>query len=123
MTLLDTVWLGFIAPGFYKKHIGFIMAKNPNLIAAIIFYLIFVLGVTTFVIYPSWKNFQSLTKTGILGALFGLVTYATYDLTNQASLNNWPYIVTFVDLLWGTVLIALVSIIAVSLLKRLFKEI
>ena len=75
------------------------------------------MGVTVFVVYPGWKNIDSLMKVGLLGALFGLVTYATYDLTNQATLKNWPQIVTIVDLLWGTLLTAVVSVVAVSILK------
>ena len=119
MTILDAAWLGLLAPAFYKKHIGFIMADTPNWLAAIAFYLIFILGVTVFVVYPGWKNVDSLVKVGLLGALFGLVTYATYDLTNQATLKNWPHIVTIVDLLWGTILTAVVSVVAVVILKAL----
>ena len=121
MTVLDAIWLGLIAPAFYKKHIGFIMADNPNWMAAIAFYLIFILGVTVFVVYPGWKNVDSLVKIGLLGALFGLVSYATYDLTNQATIKNWPLIVTIVDLVWGTVLTATVSVLSVSILKTLIK--
>ncbi len=121
MAVLDAAWLGLVAPAFYKKHIGFIMTDKPNWHAAIAFYLIFILGVTVFVVYPGWKNVDSLVKVGLLGALFGLVTYATYDLTNQATLKNWPHIVTFVDLLWGTVLAATVSVVAVLLLKVFIK--
>lgn len=121
MTLLDAAWLGWIAPSFYKKHIGFILAEKTNWIAAVAFYLIFILGVTVFVVYPGWKDSFGLVKIGLLGGVFGLVTYATYDLTNQATIKNWPAIVTFVDLLWGTVLTASVSIVAVSVLRALFK--
>ena len=121
MAALDAAWLGLIAPAFYKKHIGFIMADKPNWPAAVAFYLIFILGVTIFVVYPGWKNVDSLVKIGLLGALYGLVTYATYDLTNQATLKNWPNIVTLVDLLWGTVLTAVVSVVAVSILRALIK--
>lgn len=121
MTLLDAAWLGLIAPKFYKKHIGFIMADNPNWLAAVAFYLIFILGVCVFVVYPGRKNTSTLTNIGLHGALFGLVTYATYDLTNQATLKNWPAIVTGVDLLWGTFLTGLVSIVVVSLLRQFIK--
>lgn len=121
MALLDAAWLGLVAPAFYKKHIGFILADKPNWLAAIAFYLIFILGVTIFVVYPGWKNIDSLVKVGLLGALFGLVTYATYDLTNQSTLKNWPRIVTIVDILWGTVLTAVVSVVAVSILRTLVK--
>ncbi len=119
MTVLDAFWLGLIAPSFYKKHIGFIMAEKPNWFAALAFYLIFIAGVTLFVVYPGWKNVDSFLKIGLLGAIFGLVTYATYDLTNQATLKNWPYIVTIIDLLWGTLLTAVVSIVAVLVLRTL----
>ena len=121
MALLDAAWLGLIAPAFYKKHIGFILAEKPNWFAAIAFYLIFILGVTVFIVYPGWKNLDSLVKIGLLGALFGLVTYATYDLTNQATLKNWPHNVTIVDLLWGSALTAAVSVVAVSILRALAK--
>lgn len=122
MAVLDAAWLGLVAPKFYKKHIGFIMTDKPNWLAAIAFYLIFILGVTIFVVYPGWKNVDSLIKIGLLGALFGLVTYATYDLTNQATLKNWPKIVTIVDLIWGTVLTATVSVVAVLILRALLKQ-
>ena len=121
MTILDAVWLGLIAPKFYKKHIGFIMADKPNWFAAAAFYLIFILGVTLFIVYPGWKDHWAILKIALMGGLFGLVTYATYDLTNQATLKNWPAIVTGVDLLWGTLLTGAVSVVAVSILKALVK--
>jgi len=121
LSFLDAAWLGLIAPAFYRKHIGFIMAKKPNWYAAIAFYLIFVLGVTVFIVYPGWHNDYSLYRVGLSGALFGFVTYATYDLTNQATLKKWPYIVTFVDLAWGTILTATVSIVGVSVANALIK--
>ena len=121
MGFLDATWLGFIAPKFYKKHIGFIMASRPNWYAAVAFYLVFILGATLFVVHPGWKNPNSLTKVALLGALFGFVTYATYDLTNQATLKNWPRIVTMIDLLWGTVLTSAVCTLSVELLKAFVK--
>jgi uncharacterized membrane protein len=121
MSVLDATWLGLIAPKFYKKHIGFIMSDKPNWIAAVAFYLIFIIGVSAFVVYPGWHNHDSLAKISLLGAILGLVTYATYDLTNQATLKKWPKIVTFVDLVWGTVLTSAVSIVAVSIMKAVIK--
>jgi len=121
MAVIDAAWLGAIAPKFYKKHIGFIMAAKPNWLAAAAFYIIFIIGVTVFVVYPGWKNPESLVKVASLGALFGLVAYATYDLTNQATLKNWPPIVTIVDLIWGTFLTATVCVVSVVILKAIFK--
>ena len=121
MTVLDAAWLGLIAPKFYKKHIGFIMTDKPNWLAAIAFYLIFILGLTIFVTYPGWKNTEGLLKVAFLGAVFGLVTYATYDLTNQATLKNWPAVVTAVDLMWGTFLTAVVSVVSVTFINIVIK--
>lgn len=119
--VLDAIWLGLVTPAFYKKHIGFIMADKPNWLAASAFYLIFVLGLTVFVVYPGWKNVDSIVKVGLLGALFGLVAYATYDLTNQATLKNWPAIVTVVDMVWGMALAGAASVVAVLLSRWLVK--
>ncbi|NLI95123.1 MAG: DUF2177 family protein [Synergistaceae bacterium] len=97
---IDAVWLGLVAPRFYKSQIGYIMARNPNWIAAGIFYLLFVAGMVVFVTGRPGTPVQAVAR----GALFGLVCYATYDLTNLATLEGWPVLVTVVDLVWGTFL-------------------
>lgn len=102
---LDAMWLGMVANKFYKSQIGFILADKPNMVAAIIFYVIFIIGLVVFVINPA----DSAVKALGLGALFGLVTYATYDLTNQATLAKWPISVTIVDLIWGITASAIVA--------------
>ncbi len=117
MTIIDSIWLTTVTPKFYKKHLGFMMARKPNLVAATIFYLIYTLGVTIFVVYPGWTDNQSLGMVMLYGAAFGLVTYATYDLTNQATLKKWPRIVTVVDIAWGTFLVASVSVASILLLR------
>ena len=94
---------------------------NPNWTAALAFYLIFILGVTIFVVYPGWDLERSLLHIGLLGALFGIVTYATYDLTNQATIKDWPIIVTAVDMVWGAVLTSAVSMVSVLILKTFLK--
>ena len=105
---IDMVWLVLLARGFYQKHLGFLMRSNPNWAAAVVFYLLFVFGLLVFVIVPSLET-GSTKKLLILGALFGLITYATYDLTNMATVKDWPWIVTVVDLLWGAFLATSVS--------------
>lgn len=107
---IDLIWLGFISKDFYSKQIGFLMKTNINWTAAIIFYLLFIVGLVLFVIIPALDK-NSWRQALLLGALFGLITYATYDLTNLATIKNWPILVTFVDLLWGTILAAAVSVI------------
>lgn len=104
----DMLWLGLIAKNFYARQIGFLLKPDINWVAAIIFYLIFIAGLVIFVIAPAVEK-SSWLQALMLGALFGLITYATYDLTNLATLKDWPLIVTIVDLAWGTALGALVS--------------
>ena len=105
---IDAVWLTVVARGFYRRQLGFLLSDQPNWWAAIIFYLLFVVGLLVFAIVPGLQA-GSLRKVLLLGAFFGLVTYATYDLTNLATVKNWPWLVTLVDMAWGTVLAAAVS--------------
>ena len=106
---VDMLWLGLIARTFYKKHLGYLMAPSVNWTAAIIFYLMFIVGVLVFVVLPGLEK-QSLKITLIRAVLFGLITYATYDLTNLATVKDWPLTVTLVDLVWGMVLSTIVSV-------------
>ena len=105
---IDMVWLGLVARTFYRKHLGFLLAPTTNWIAALIFYLLFILGILVFVVVPGLED-NSLKTTLLRAALFGLITYATYDLTNLATVKNWPLLITVVDLAWGTVLSVAVS--------------
>ncbi len=106
---IDFVWLNFIAKNMYSQKIGHLLAENPNLIPALIFYLIFIVGVIVFAVLPGYSN-ESITKTILLGALFGLLTYSTYDLTNLATLRNWPISVTIIDIIWGTSISTVTSV-------------
>ncbi len=107
----DMVWLGLVAKNFYAKQVGFLMRSSINWTAAILFYLLFIGGLVLFVIAPAVEK-KSWIHALLLGAIFGLITYATYDLTNLATLKNWPLAVTIVDLAWGAVLGGSVSAIA-----------
>lgn len=107
---VDMLWLGLVARTFYRRHLGFLMAPSPNWPAALIFYLLFILGLLVFVILPGLQT-GSLTITLLRAALFGLITYATYDLTNLATVKDWPLVVTVVDMIWGVVLSVTVSYI------------
>jgi uncharacterized membrane protein len=115
---VDLVWLGIIAKDLYAKYLGYLMAKSINWPAALIFYLIFILGLVVFVIQPALAE-GSLIKGLGMAALFGLVTYATYDLTNLATLRDWPIVITLIDLAWGTTLSTLVTLISLLILKQL----
>lgn len=106
---VDMLWLGLIARTFYKKHLGYLMAPDVNWYAALIFYFLFILGILVFVVVPGIKE-NALPMMLVKAALFGLVTYATYDLTNLATVKDWPLIITVVDLVWGMVLTSIVSL-------------
>ncbi len=105
---VDTVWLGLVAKTFYRKQIGHLMADQVRWPAALVFYFTFIAGIILFAVLPSVEK-GSLGKAILYGALFGFFTYGTYDLTNLATLKNWPLIVTVADLLWGMVLTGTVS--------------
>jgi len=96
---IDMVWLGVVARTFYRKYLGFLMAPSPNWIAAIIFYLLFIVGILVFVVLPGLED-NSLKTTLLRAALFGLITYATYDLTNLATVKDWPMLITIVDMVY-----------------------
>lgn len=115
--IMDMVWLGLVAKRFYRSQIGFLMSSNINWAAAIIFYLLFVVGLVLFVIAPAiGKN--SWMHALLFGALFGLITYATYDLSNLATIQDWPLLVTIVDLVWGTALAASVSVLTYFIARK-----
>ena len=107
--VVDMLWLGLIAKNIYRKYLGALLSETVNWAAALIFYLLFIAGIFIFVIYPSIEK-QSPGKAVVLGAIFGLITYATYDLTNYATLKGFPVNMVIIDLIWGTILTTLVSI-------------
>jgi uncharacterized membrane protein len=115
---IDLVWLGLIAKKFYNQHLGFLMRPDVGWFAAIVFYLLFISGLVTFVITPAVEK-HSLMNAVLFGAFFGLVTYSTYDLTNLATLKDWPLLVTVVDLVWGMVLSASVSFVTYIIANKI----
>ena len=115
---IDMVWLGVVAKDFYRAQIGSLMKSDVNWTAAIIFYFIFITGLVVFVISPAIEK-GSWMHALIFGALFGLVCYATYDLTNLAVAKDWPLLVTVVDLIWGAVLAASVSVITYFIASKI----
>lgn len=114
---IDMIWLGLVAKNFYRSQIGTLMKPDVNWTAAIIFYLIFIVGLVVFVITPAVEK-NSWTHALLFGALFGLVCYATYDLTNLAVAKDWPLLVTIVDMIWGAVLASSVSLITYYLVNK-----
>jgi len=116
---IDMVWLTVIAKALYAQRLGYLMAAKPNLIAALLFYALFVVGVQFFVVNPALVS-GNWAAALVPGLFFGLVTYATYDLTNLATVKDWPVLITVVDLLWGSFVTGITSLIG-FLIIRLFK--
>ena len=117
---IDMIWLGVVAKDFYRRHLGPLMSPKVNWAAAMLFYLLFVVGMLVFAIRPALIEGVPLNAL-FFGALLGFISYATYDLTNLATLKDWPLIVTVVDLIWGTVLGGAVSFISTLLGRAVLK--
>jgi len=98
--VIDMIWLGFVASSFYRERMGDLLQINWT--ASIIFYLIFLVGLTLFATYPNLEKGWQMVL--LYGLLFGFFTYATYDLTNLATLKDWPLDLVIVDIIWGTLL-------------------
>jgi uncharacterized membrane protein len=105
MVVLDLLWLGVVAKPMYQQGIGHLMAERPVIPVAVLFYLLYAAGVVVFAVAPQLAPAASRGWAETLGmaALFGFVAYATYDLTNMATLKGWPLGLSLVDIAWGTV--------------------
>lgn len=119
MGLLDFLWLGYISKKLYYGEMGSILLEKPNLVAAMIFYVIYVIGVIVFVVNPALEK-GSLAYAAAYGALFGLVAYATYDLTNLAVVKGFTTKIVVIDLLWGVLLTTLVASAAFLVIDKWF---
>jgi uncharacterized membrane protein len=117
MLVIDLVWLGLIAPSFYKEQLGPLMADQINWTAGLAFYFLYIFGLVVFVVQPALVT-GSMWHAVMYGALFGLVAYATYDLTNLATMKGFPWKLALVDMTWGAVLTALVAAIATAVAAR-----
>ena len=116
---IDMVWLGVISKNYYKQKLGFILSPNPNWAAAIIFYLLYIAGIIFFAINPGLKETNWQTAL-INGALLGAMCYATYDLTNMATIAKWPIEIVIIDIIWGMVLTGSVAVITYLAVEKIF---
>jgi len=119
MGVLDFLWLGFVAKRLYYSEIGKILLEKPNMIAALAFYVVYVVGVVVFVITPAIEKNSWQYALGC-GALFGFVAYATYDLTNLATMKDFSTKIVIIDLAWGVFLTAVVSLGSYAIVKLFF---
>lgn len=118
--IIDIAWLGFIAKKLYRESLSYIMADSTNWPAAIIFYALYIGGILFFVLNPALEK-ESIKYAILVGALFGFITYATYDMTNLATLKDWPLKITMIDILWGTSLNAFTAGISFYIIKLMDK--
>ncbi len=112
--VIDLLWLGLVAKTFYQSKLGHLLRADVNWTAAIVFYLLFVLGMVILVVWPAVER-QSMARAVFLGALLGIVAYAAYDLTNLATMKGFPVLVAVVDISWGAILCAGVCSITYSI--------
>ena len=119
--LIDIIWLNYSVKNFYKPNIGHLLLDKPIMWAAVLFYLIYVIGMAVVVIHPSIEPY-SLVKVTYTGFIFGLVAYGTYNLTNMATVKGWSPNVVFVDMIWGGSLTALSSYTGLLIAKKFFSS-
>ncbi|HQQ97545.1 MAG TPA: DUF2177 family protein [Cyclobacteriaceae bacterium] len=118
---VDMLWLGILAKGIYRKYLGGMLSEQVNWTAAIIFYLIFIAGILVFVVEPAVER-GSWARALVLGSFFGIITYATYDLTNLATLKGWPLPIVFIDITWGAVLTGSTSVAGFLIMRWVGKQ-
>ncbi len=116
--VIDGIWLGLVAKSFYSEQLGHLLRPSPLPVPAIIFYLAYTAGLVFLAVRPFDTN-VSLTSVALYGALVGFLAYGTYDMTNLATLKEWPVVMSLVDMLWGTILSACVATISASTLRLL----
>ena len=116
---IDLIWLGFVARKLYVHYIGSFLRTPPNWPVAFLFYGLFICGLLYYAVEPAIAE-KSIKKAAYAGAIFGFFTYMTYDLTNLATLKNWPYQIAIIDIIWGIVLSASVSLISTFIYLRFF---
>lgn len=116
--VLDLLWLGVVADDLYADQLGDLMAEEPDVLAAAVFYLLFVAGLVFFVVHPAVEA-GSIRRALLTGAFFGLVTYAAWDLTNLAVLRDFPAALVAIDLAWGSVLAGTTGAVTTAVVLRL----
>ncbi len=119
MIVVDGAWLMVMHKRLYAPQLGHLLRESIEIYPAVTFYLLFGIALNIFVVYPALKNNTGYVELLLLGFLFGMVTYGTYDLTNQATLKSWPWIITITDLTWGSFLGASLSCIS-TFITRFF---
>lgn len=114
--IIDGLWLGVVAKSFYASHLGDLLRKNFLVLPAVAFYLVYTAGLVFLAVRPNQSDIN-LVSVALYGAVVGFLAYGTYDMTNLATLKDWPVVVSVVDVVWGTVLSASVATISALCLR------
>jgi len=115
--IIDLIWLSFSVKYFYKPQLGSLLNEKPVMWAAVLFYLIYVVGLAIIILLPAIKQ-DSITQAFFTGIVFGIVAYGTYNLTNMATIRNWSPYVVLVDIIWGGFLTGTSSALGIYLSKK-----
>jgi uncharacterized membrane protein len=113
MTAIDSLWLRTMYSRFYQPNIGHLLADQVKYGPAVVFYIVYLTGLMILVVMPAFKSGAGWGQVFLMSAVFGVVAYGTYDLTNHATLRDWPWIVTVVDMIWGGLLTGVVGSVSV----------
>lgn len=118
---VDSVWLSVMAAQLYRPLLGDMLAEDFDIVAAALFYVLYVGGIVFFAVKPALERGRAATAA-LNGAFFGLCAYGTYDLTNQATLKDWPTVITIADLCWGTILTATAATVGFLVASRIARR-
>ena len=118
LLVLDAVWLGLVAQPLYQRGIGHLMAEQPRWTAAVAFYLVYPLGLLRFAVLPHQSD-RAMAPSLQAAALFGFFAYATYDLSNLATLRDWPVGLSLIDIAWGSVVSTAAAVAGKRVLDRI----
>jgi len=118
---IDLFWLGFAAKGLYQRYIGELLRAQVNWAAAVVFYAIYIGGIEVFVLIPALQDGAGIVRTAVMGGLLGFFAYSTFDLTCLALIRDWSVTIAVLDMLWGTVLTALTSVVVIWLVRTVVK--
>ena len=115
--IIDLIWLSYMVKNFYRPNLGSLLTDKPVMWAAILFYLVYVLGLSIIILMPAINN-DSIYQAFWNGIIFGVVAYGTYNFTNMATVKNWSANVVFVDVMWGGILTGTSSALGIYLTKK-----
>ncbi len=115
--ILDSLWVGVIASGFYRKQLSFLFVDKINYLPIVVFYFLYVFGIVYIILEPNLS--KNLMHVFVSGLVLGLVAYGTYDLVNSATIKEWSNVATIVDMLWGGFATGLVSVITLFISRQL----